>query len=215
MGMYDIRVYKSWNARNLKAAWVNNYHVNFEGEITDETLEEKLTAIIDAEKAIHLQPVQFLHATISTTRDEPVYDPKSLKVFEIQGNGGRNIVAPDQALDLNIALKVKKQVAFGRSGTMFYRGALLNSDVIVNDRGEGQLKNEEGATNPVLWANFNNTIKGGVGTIELVMADKRFNAPDVGALEVRVVQSFAPSGVSIVKRDHRYYDVKSAAPVGV
>lgn len=208
--IWDIRIYKSWNSRNLKAAWLNTYHVNFNGAVTDPELQEMLEAIATSERMIHLQPVQFLHATVSSMRDEPVYDPQFLKVFELQGTGNRAVVAPNQALDLNITYKVKKQVAFGRSGTMFYRGCLTSNDVLVNDRGEAQLKNDAEVASPVLFANFNNGIMNAAPNIELVMSHPSFNAADADPLAVRVVQGFNPSGVAINKRDHRYFDVKSA-----
>lgn len=213
MAAYDIRIYKSWSVRNMKAAWVNTYVVNFEGLITDDALAQKLDAIATAERTLHLATVQFLHATVSTKADEPVYDPKTLKVFELQGNGGRAVVAPDIPVDLNIVLKVKKQVAYGRAGTMFYRGALLNSDVSINDRGEAQLKADASITNPVIWNNFNSGINQAAPGVELVMADHRVDDPNAGAIEARNIQGFSPAGVVINKRDHRYFDRKNVIAV--
>lgn len=212
MAAFDVRIYKSFGVRNLKAAWVNNYVISHVGNVTSAGWTEVINGIAAAERILHCDQVQYLHATVSTTADEPVYDPKSLRIFELGGQGNRSTQNDDEPLDLNISLKVKKEVAYGRSGTMFYRGALLKSDVAINDRGESQISTLTSAlNNPVLWANVNNAIRGIPEGFTWVMMHPSLNNPDPGNVEVRNVLGLQLGGVALNPRDHKYYDVKAKA----
>lgn len=214
MAAFDVRIYKSFGARNRKAAWVNNYVINHTGDVTSAGWTDVINGIAAAERLLHADQVQYLHATVSTTANEPVYDPKSLRIFELEGAGGRN-TTNDPPLDLNITLKAKKRVAYGRSGTMFYRGALLKSDVDINDRGESQISPVTSAlNNPVFWANVNIQLNGIPEGFTWVMMHPSLNDPNPGNIEVRNVLGLQMGGVSLNPRDHKYFDLKNkvAAP---
>lgn len=209
--VYDLKIYKSWAVRNIKAAWVNTYQINLNGEDIEATdWVNKINSICTAEKNIHLNQVQFLHATLSSKRDEVVYDPKMLRTFDLQGNGLGPIAEDDTPLDLNIAMAVRKNVGYGRSGVNYYRGALCASDVIINERGESQIAPTSKFMGAPSWANIN-TLMMAYPDYELVMAGKMHDDPEVeGTFITRTVTSFSLKGVVLLKRDHRYFDRKDA-----
>lgn len=209
--IYDLRIYKSWGSRNPKAAWVNNYQLNYTGEITDAGLTNKVNDIIAAEKMLHSAGVQFLNATLSSMRDEVVYDPKMLKTWGLTGVGSRPLDEDNPALDLNIAMRVRKGVNYGRIGSCYYRGCLFASDVVINDRGESQIAAGAHWVNPVIWANFNQRMNA-ITDIPIVMADKINNDPEAPINEARIVQDWSLYGVVFLKRDHRYFDRAPKAP---
>lgn len=206
MPAFDLRIFKSWQARNLAAAWVNTYVFNWDNtDVTDPSVATLINGICAMEREFHLAPVQYLHATFSTTKDEPVYDPKTLRVFELDGTGNRVIPVDDSAADLNLCLKMKKNVMYGRSGTMFYRGALLSSDIAINSRGEAELAPNAAVSNPGTISNaFGNSKV--VPAMQWIMAPDAANNPDGQALTARNVVGISPSGVSINKRNHKYFD---------
>lgn len=213
MAVWDLRIYKSWNVRNMKASWVNTYQINYDGGVEDDMWVQKINSIATAEKNLSLNLVQFLHATVSSKRDEAVYDPRMLRTFELTGNGLGTIPEDDPPLDLNIAFKVKKSVAFGRSGSMYFRGCLRQSDVDINDRGESQWASASHLNSPAVWTNLN-TLWSAYPEMQIVMAGKDFDDPElVTPLETRAVQSFQGAGVVLLKRDHRYFDRRDPAPV--
>jgi hypothetical protein len=206
--IFDVRIYKSWAARNIKASWVNNYQAVFDGPVEAPELQALIDRVVASERMIHLQSVQFLHAVVSTKLDEEVYDPATLKTVELAGAGNRALGEDGIALDLNIALRVKKQVIYGRSGGQYYRGCLLAEDVIINDRGESIIKPGSAPTGAPLWANFNNTIIPPDMPAKLCMASKIFDtgAPGEETAPVRIINGFALQGIVLLKRDHRYFD---------
>lgn len=207
MPAWDVRIFKSWGARNLDASWVNNYVLNWDGnDVGSNEVVAAINAIVDMERAFHLIPVQYLHATFSTTRDEPVYTPETLRVFELASTGARAVPVDDAAVDLNICLKVKKQVAFGRSGTMFYRGALRASEVKLNSRGEAELAPEYEFFNPGAVSNAYSHVSNLAG-FEWIMKHPALDNPDEqNPVVARAVKGIAPSGVVVNKRNHRYFD---------
>lgn len=209
--VFDLRIYKSWGVRNQKAAWVNNYQLNYNGEINDALLADKVNDIVAAEKNLHSAGVQFLSATLSSMRDEPVYDPKMLKTWGLQGVGVRPLDEENPPVDLNLAMRVRKEVNYGRQGSAYYRGCLYASDVAINDRGESQIAAGAHWVNPVVWANFNQLMNGNTD-VEIVMADKVNNDPDAPANEARIVHLWSLYGVVFLKRDHRYFDRAPKAP---
>lgn len=85
-----------------------------------------------AEQALHTPSVEFVRTVVSTweTDSLPNYDPASFVVYEY-GAGeelGTRAIAGDH-LPRNVALSVRRQVNFGRSGRLFYRGCLTEADV--------------------------------------------------------------------------------------
>lgn len=211
MPAFDVRIYKSWNARNLNEAWVNNYVINFDGNVESPGWITVIDNLAAAEKILHLQGVQYLHATVSTTMDEPVYNPKSLRVFGLQGTGNRAIPEGDVAVDLNVALKMKKEVAYGRAGTMFFRGALLSSDVEINDRGESQIPAVGSLlASPVLIANVNQAYNAIPEGFDWVMKVPEMDDPaQQENITARLVLTVGIGGISVNKRNHRWFDKRA------
>lgn len=207
MGAYDLRIYKSWSARNLNASWVNNYVFDWDGtDIASSDVLTLVNAVGSFEKELHTNQVQFLHATFSTVLDEPTYTPESLRVLELQGTGNIGITEENMPLDLNITLKMKKLVGFGRSGTMFLRGALRTEDVVINSRGEAELASGSNFLNPGTISNAFGHINNLVD-FNWIMKTHGMDKPDeAGTVIARNVLGVSPSGVVVNKRNHRYFD---------
>lgn len=211
MPAYTISIYKSWGARNLEEAWVNRYLVNSAApDVTGADVQTTVDAFVAMEAELHLDQVQFLHATYSSTVKEAVYDPRQLRVFETQGTGHRGIPDGDTALDLNIALKAKKVVAFGRSGTMFYRGALTAADVNINSRGESELRADSPMMVPGTWSNAWGHVHNLTATPWIMDAPVLHDPNNQTPFVDREVQNLLPAGVSINKRNHKYFDSLTA-----
>jgi hypothetical protein len=212
MPAWKIAIHKSWAARNPDETWVNNYIVNSpQADVTDAGTQNIVDQFVAMEAEFHLAPVQFLHATFSSLRAEDAYDPKMLRVFEIQGTGHRGIVVDDMALDLNIALKAKKVVAYGRAGTMFYRGCLTASDVVLTSAGKSELKPDSPVMNIGTWTNARGHVSNLAGVQWIMDVPQLHLANPQGNIEDRVVQNLLPSGISINKRNHKYFDDFSPA----
>lgn len=206
MALYTIRIFKSWAGRFAERRWVNNYEVQSAAlAVTD--LSAMVTALANAEKNIHLDLVNFLSATVSTYEPEgPSYVPDSFTTIELAGVGSR-ATASQQSVDSNVCLKVNFQAPTGRSGRRFYRGCLIESDVV----GLGDLTYTFEAASPVADAGaamvaFKGALApyltGGADANKLVLIYTGAGSPSV----VRGISVVKSVGIAINKRNHRYFD---------
>lgn len=212
---YTIKIFKAYGGRTTDKLWSNSYHVSAEAALDDPLWVTALEAIAAQERMIHNPQVNFMRAVISSTTREGAYNPEDLRVFELGTVGERGVPSGEQPLPLDLALKVKKNVAFGRSGTMFYRGCLHTGDIVVGAGGDASLLSppDGNLLNAVGLIPANSaaaiTALGGF----LIMPPKVL-APGDPAQAVRTISSFALSGVSVNRRNHRYFD-KAASDDGV
>lgn len=206
MALYTIRIFKSWGGRYPDRRWVNNYEVD--SSVTGVAgLSAAAGAIAAAEKIIHLDLVNFLSATVSTWEPDGVpYNPDSFTTLELSGTGSR-ATASQQSIDSNVALKVNFQPTTGRSGRRFYRGCLIETDVV----GLGDLSFTFEAASPVAdsgsaMASFKTAmapyLAGGADPTKIVLA---YSGAGSGSV-VRGVASLKAAGISINRRNHRYFD---------
>jgi len=212
---WTIRIFKAYGGRTADKLWSNTYHVSAEQPLTDPGWTALVEAIGARERMLHNPQVNFMRATISSTTREGGYNPEDLKVYELGTVGERGVQSGEIALPLDLALKVKKNVAFGRSGTMFYRGVLHSGDVSVGAGGDatlivpgdGNLLNNVGLLPSSIQDEL--TALGG-----FLIMPPRVTVPGGPAQTVRTIDSFALSGVSVNRRNHRYFD-KAASDDGV
>jgi hypothetical protein len=204
MAMFVIRIFKSWGARDESRRWVNNYEIEA-GAATLTSLDTVANALASAEKLIHMGNVNFLSATISTWEpDSQPYNPLSFRTIELSGIGTKN-VAGVTTLSSNVCFVVKYQATTGRNGRRFYRGCLTEADVESGGDGSFTLT----AAGPLLDAGADFTafktamapyLSGGANATKIVLA----GASGIGVQ--REVSALKSGGVSINRRNHRYFD---------
>jgi len=212
-----VRIFKAFGGRTSDKQWSNTYHISGELEYADPAWDALVVQLASTESNIHFSNVNYMRATISSFDQEAEYNPEMLKVIELGGSGQRVLTGDQTILPLDFAFKWKKNVAFGRSGTTFYRGALSTDDIATGAGGDPVLK---GTISPDILNAIRNMptslqpLLSAVGGF-MVMAPKMPapGGPPV-TLSTRVLLSFAPSGVSNNRRNHRYFD-KAASDDGV
>jgi hypothetical protein len=214
MADLSIRVFKSWNVVDEVNAWVNNYEIiDGFGDLDPAGTEARdlLNAIIAAERLIHLTGVQFFKATISTwVNDSAVYNPTSFVSVPLDVTGQR--AAAGDALDANVAYFVKKEVASGRSGKIFYRGCLTEAD--VQPRGDlsfaltatstlatggTAFSAYEQAMQPVMNSGFAGGYLGLIGQVKGLSGNP-------GPVYKREVVDLTPAGVVVNRRNHKWFN---------
>ena len=209
-----VKSFKAWGGRTQNQQWVNTYHVNVDdGEtiLTDDAWSAFALALVNRESSFHLAQVNFMRVVLSTFAQEAEYSFKNLRVIETAGTGQRGLPSGEQPLALDLALKCKKNAALGRNGTTFYRGVLHSGDITIGAGGNAALNQ------PVAAELIN-----GIGlmitqdllpTLEPISGS--FVMPFVpdgvgGDEDVRVYTQILPSGISVNRRDHRYFDRQDA-----
>ena len=210
--MWTIKIDKSWGGRNIEDSWSNVYHVTSPLSAEAEEWAVIVEGFAKMERELHLNEVNFLHATVSTiAEDAPAY-PANLRVFELQGVGNKAIPVGDNAVDLNICLSLKKEVAMGRSGRLLYRGALLASQVVIGTSGKSAWIGPEPTAGTL--ANATSDVRAFPDSLATWMLPTKANAdaPPGSTVLTRVVKSVSVGGVVIARRNHRWFD---RAPAGV
>lgn len=209
MPAYVIRIFKSWGGRDSGLKWVNNYEV-FSAAASPADLRTMANAISDAERPFHLTNVDFLGYTVSTWQAEgPGYNPESFVSVPLSGNGSR-VMTTGAALDINVAWHVSFKTALGRAGRRFYRGVLMEADVETTGNLSWRLVPGVGlASGGALISAFQTALgpyfSGGANVNKLAIVT---NSPtnDPAPAFVREVIGIDTAGVSINKRNHKYFD---------
>lgn len=206
MADFTIRTFKAWRGRDIERAWSNTYEI-ISGEDNPTELIAVGDAIVAAEREIHLTDVNFLQYTISTRApDSQPYNPESFVTYTLSGAGlrGNDSGVNDLALDYNICYMVHRNALTGRSGRLFFRGVLLETDVEIQGDGRFALA---GTTRSQLLTAFvayntamNPYITGGAGN-QLALISKSGSTT-----YRRQVTSLVEGGVVINKKNHRYFD---------
>jgi hypothetical protein len=209
MPAFTIRIFKSWGARDADRRWVNTYELFSTVHGSPDAMLPTLVAIVDAERHLHLTDVQFLSGTVSTwVPDSQPYDPDAFVTQELVGHGSRgNGVPPNPtALDSNVCLQVKRQCTTGRSGKLFYRGCLLEGDVEMG--GDGRFTLTAGSTiiaGGADWVAYTTAMAPFLNAAEGADALSLISAV-AGGQRVRPVDALIPRGVTVNRRNHRYFD---------
>jgi hypothetical protein len=208
---YIIRVFKSWQVRDVERRWVNTYEVEHTGA-SPADLIETANDIADAERLIHRDAVQFLSATISTWEpDSKPYNPLAFTTVELTGTGAV-LVSTGQPVDSNVCFVVKREATLGRSGRLFYRGCLLESDIETG--GDLRVKLTPGTGLAQGGANFGAFVTAMQPMMATTGAPARLiliqNPSTPGEVAeagpYRYVTSLKSAGVTINRRNHRYFD---------
>jgi hypothetical protein len=204
MPIYQVKIFKSWGGRDPDRRWCNNYELDDAGA-TPADVVPAVNTIVAAEKLIHTVAIGFLSATISTWQPDSVpYDPTSFTTIELSGAGVR-AAATGVQLDSNVCFVVRYSAALGRNGRRFYRGVLNEEDVQTG--GDGKWSLIPTSTLYQGQANFNAFAAGlatllGNGTL---MPGLKLVGGGEAPL-VRDVINVISAGVTVNRRNHRYFD---------
>lgn len=229
---YNVKIFKSWGGRNADASWVNNYQYVTDVPLTDSKWIDLINSVSAAEQQLHLTEVNYIHATVSTYNQEPEYNYANLRTFTLAGTGAKSAVSlaggtwpegTSPAADLNYALQMNKNVTLGRTGKMFYRGCLVWPNIIIDGKGKPTLSTL-GANRfgPGDIMNLNQGFMAQAADFQWVMMpdpDKAIVGEPTGenpdgtsddTIDVRLVNGLSLGGVVMLKRDHKFFDKKSA-----
>lgn len=202
---------------NPALTWFNTYEFEF-NPVGSLPATEELAAVcekfLDFEIQLHHAGVAFVQYTLSTYSIEPgSYDPESFVTVPLPtGTVGTRLLNNGEPLPLNIALYVRRQVPSGRQGKLFYRGVLAENDVAA-PAGVFRLTDPDGMGTLVDNAVSSSGLDGflypaGMGA-NLVMLGRTTS----GLTHMRYVQNLVPAGVTIVSRDHRWYNTGGGGSV--
>lgn len=211
---FRLSVVKSLVA-NPAVKWRNTYEgIVSEGFIisSSQFLDEWALACIAFEQDIHLTGVAFESYTISTmAEDGSPYNPDTFVTKPVAAGtyGSRAAGTSSDSLPLRVALYAKRHVASGRQGKLFYRGVLLESDVLA-PAGVFRLANAAAIQAEFATAMYSNSFseylagdQNGALGVTMTMSTNVL----LGQTINRGVTDITAAGVTVISNDHRYYDV--------
>lgn len=210
MADVTLKIYKSWGTDDNERAWANTYEfTGYEAALDVGAVDfgELVSAVVEAEREIHLTNVYFLRAVLSTWGVDADEDaPENFVSFPIALQGTR--VATGDPIDRNNVFFVRRASGFGRYGKIYYRGCLAEADVqsgadLKWRLTPGSSLNVGGAD----WTAYQNSM-------QAVLDDGFGGQPARMALIAargltitrRLVTSLTPAGVRVNKANHRYFD---------
>jgi hypothetical protein len=197
--IYLLRVFKSYGGRSDAGQFSNTYHLRSDRPIEDAAWQPTVNTIVNQEKTLSLQNVSFMRALLTPFAENLLNKPEHvMRTFELQGTGGGALPAGVHGHDLNVCLIIKRQLATGRSGRLFLRGAVAENDTELGANGRYMLSPDShlrsNAANDALFQ------------LLALGADVHHCIPNPAGLIVqtsRDVTAFAMGGVTINRRDHR------------
>lgn len=206
MADFTIRIFKAWRGRDIARAWSNTYEIISGGDNPTELVAVG-DALVEAERILHLTDVNFLQYTISTwLPDSHPYNPESFVTYTLDslGDRGNDTGYNENALDYNVCYMVHRNAVTGRSGRIFFRGVLMETDVAI--QGDGRFA-VEGTSAPEL---VNDTeafktalapyITGGTGN-QLALISKSGST-----IYRRNVVNIVGGGIVVNKKNHKWFN---------
>lgn len=202
-----LRTFKRANG-NPAYIWSNSYEAHVTAPLTAAQWTEILDILVGREQPLHLTNVQFVQANASTyLPDSHPYNPLAFLTRPVSGTQGtRSPSGIGTELPRNVALHVKRDVALGRAGKLFYRGALDEADV-ATDTGlqwrllAGPALAAQGAVSDLFDAVQGALVSaGGAGSSLSLISGV------VGTPGIRPVIALVVRGVNVVSADHRFFD---------
>jgi hypothetical protein len=206
-----IRTYKR-AVGNPSFVWQNTYELDWTQGETPGTSNAWLTILegmLEAERQLHTANVEFVKAVGSSWSPLPPgpqqYDPEEFCVYlPDEPSLGTRTVSGDP-LPRHCALYVKKEVTFGHTGKLFYRGVLSEADIQSTSALDLRIPTASLSVLQQLvtamMADMSVVIEAHMGFHAMI----RLPYPDADP-ESRVVQGFVASGLSINKPNHAYFD---------
>lgn len=196
---FIVRIYK-YLATNPSLMWANSYELISTSDLGPGAGDNIVTALLNFEAAIHLDDVRFDRAVLSTyVADGEPYDPESFIVYPSSLEGEVSTVGKDPR-SLNDCLFVRRVVASGRTGKIFYRRCLTDED-ITSPAGSIQLAD----TSPV-WDTVATAFSTYLFDYTNGSEDFRLCLIALGQ-QVRNIAGFAAAGARVRQYNNRWFDV--------
>lgn len=203
---FFVRIFKHRDG-DPDLSWSNVYEVIATGDGGIAELNALGNDLLNYEKQIHYDDILFDRIGIGTwTPDTHPYDPYNTYVIEVPGGtfGGRTAPANTARLPLRSCWEVKRGVLTGRSGKLFYRGCLAETD--VEALAGGWDFTDAAAMETILAGsitlNLAEYFTGGGGPFALALIGKN----KVGTKYTREVTSFHSRAPVDVQMNHRWYN---------
>lgn len=210
MADVTVKIYKSWATDDNERAWANTYEfTRYEGalDVGNVQFGELVSAVVEAEREIHLTSVYFLRAVVSTWGVDADEDaPENFVSYPIGLQGTRTQTG--DAIDRNNVFFVRRAAGFGRYGKIFYRGCLTEADVQSGADLKWRLTPTStlasgGADWTAYMTSMQSVLADGFGGQPAVMA---LIAARGLAITRREVTSLTPAGVRVNKANHKYFN---------
>lgn len=215
MTTLTVRIFKSWQVVDEEDSWSNVYELIGGTAFTvgSQAALDAANRILAAERAIHLQGVQFYKMLISSWGiGSMYYDPSEFRAVPLALAGQRTNAS--QPMDGNATFYVRKSVGTGRYGRLYYRGVLTEADVETggdlaskispaSDLQEtGSVFNAyKAAMAPLLTADLAGGYMALVGV---------YGPQHEGVFVQRPVTALVSAGVTNNKRNHRWFNRKKS-----
>jgi hypothetical protein len=197
--LYLMKTFKSWGGRSDSGQWSNSYHIRSDNAIDHVGWQGVIDVIVGREKQVHLETVSFMRSLITPFAENPLNQPeKVLRVFNLAGSGGRVVPAGRHGHDLNVALIVKRQLASGRGGRLFWRGCVHEDDTELGAGGRYMLTPGSPLTTNIVRDEVGEIKNLGAGFFHVIP-----NKPGLIVQYSRDVTGFSIGGLTLNRRDHR------------
>lgn len=204
--LFRVSVRKS-HVNNPDRQWENNYELRCVANTNIAAVNTMALKIVAFEKAIHYDQVEFRAVRVSTwEEDSKPYDPSTFTSLPLTGLGELDTATEDMAA-INVCLNTVRVPLSGRYGHIYYRGALVESDI------EAPAGKYILSTGAAIDTRFTTELgSSGVGDMfndidefwEMVMINKT-------GTQIRKVVGFSPQGVAVVPFDHAWFN-RTPAP---
>jgi len=198
---FVIRVIKSHH-NNPSDRWVNNYEFIAQDAGTEGDLLALGVQLVNFEKAIHLNLVDFKQMSISTWEADSVpYNPLTFISTPLVGTGAVGEVTGMEPL--NECLSVARVCSSGRFGHIFYRGALDGAEVFAPTGKAALVDTEEvqaRITDALTASGLEESLATpGGGSFSMCLI------PAAGT-PIRLVVGLVAAGVSFLPLDHAWFN---------
>lgn len=202
--VFTIRTYKHQDIA-VTSSWANTYEAQATTGVVFGDLTTMAAIIMSFEKRMSQDTVIVDRAVVSTwIPDGQPYNPASFVVVNDGGSGLVTSPAADEVLSLDICLHLRRDVASGRQGKLFLRGALDEGDV-AGRYGDIYLTDAAGIEARLSDAVSDSGLDAYMGlaesSLKLVMAS--LIGEDV---ITRTINQLVSVNAKIVKLNHKYFD---------
>ena len=197
---FTLSIFKYHVSRPDKI-WVNTYELRAGDSPTAAEIANVALNLVNYEREFHLTTTRFDRWVLSSwVEDSNPYNPDAFVSTSLSVNGLADVGSGDTE-PLQMVLFVKRQVASGRYGKLFYRNVLREEDV-VTVAGIPTLSNPVAMQNRIDDAVDNNDLAEELSNDDSI---ERITMESTGSS--RNVTGFVVAGVRFVSLDHRYFDV--------
>jgi len=200
---FTVRV-QSYDVGNPSQKWSNNYVLFNAGGGVYTDLIQGVNNILLFHKAVTYQDVVTERAVVSTRiSDSNPYNGDEFTAVELNASGDRAATTASR-LALEVCLFLRKNVQTGRTGKLFIRGALQETDVQFG-QSLFSLTSAVSMTSVIntalISSNLEDNLSGGTGLFSLALYT---TTPT--SVTTRLIDDLTVAGVRMVNMNKRYYN---------